>query len=112
MQEVLGNSLSVFIALTLVVMGFSAFMTGVGLAATWRPMWQAFPYCILLGLTDRFLAWSLFGGELLLLSGYLIDTTVLILICLFAYRATQARKMVTQYPWLYERSGILNWRSK
>jgi branched-chain amino acid transport system ATP-binding protein len=31
---------------------------------------------------------------------------------LFSYRLTKARKMVSQYPWLYERSGLLNWRAK
>jgi len=23
-----------------------------------------------------------------------------------------ARKMVTQYPWIYERAGLLSWREK
>jgi hypothetical protein len=25
---------------------------------------------------------------------------------------TQARKMVKQYPWLYERSGLFSWRER
>ncbi len=112
MLELVGSSLPAVIVVTIIVMGFSALMTGVGLATTWRPIWQVFPYCLLLGLVDRFLVWSLFEGELLLLSGYLIDTVFLTLVCLLAYRMTQVRSMVTQYPWLYERSGLLNWREK
>ena len=112
MLDLLGSSLPAVIVVTVLAMGFSALMTGVGLASTWRPIWQIFPYCLLLGLADRFLVWSLFEGELLLLSGYLIDTGFLTLICLLAYRATHVRQMLTQYPWLYERSGLLNWREK
>ncbi len=112
MAELLGSSLPAFIVVTFLAMGFSALMTGVGLATTWRPIWQVFPYCLLLGCADRFLVWSLFEGELLLLSGYLVDTALLTLICLFAYRATYVRQMLTQYPWLYERSGLLSWREK
>jgi len=29
-----------------------------------------------------------------------------------AYRLTQARKMVSQYPWLYDRAGLFGWRTK
>ena len=44
--------------------------------------------------------------------GYLIDVAVLMMISLFAYRLTQARKMTSQYPWVYERVGLLSWREK
>jgi uncharacterized protein DUF6867 len=37
---------------------------------------------------------------------------VILAIALSAHRFTLARKMVAQYPWLYERSGLLNWREK
>ncbi len=75
-------------------------------------MWQVVFYCLLLGLGARFLIFSLFEGKLLSLSGYLIDAGVLVAIGLFAYRLTQARKMVSQYPWIYERAGLLGWREK
>jgi len=112
MQDILGTSLPVFVGVTVVLMGFASFMTGQALANTWRPMWQAVPYCILLGGVDRFLTWGLFQGELLLLSGYVVDTLVLTAIALFAYRLTLAHKMVAQYPWIYERIGLLSWREK
>jgi hypothetical protein len=43
---------------------------------------------------------------------YLLDVIVLTGIALFAHRVTMARKMVTQYPWIYERAGLLSWRRK
>jgi branched-chain amino acid transport system ATP-binding protein len=87
-------------------------MTGNAVAATWRPMVQTVPYGILMGLADRFFVFALFGGELLSVTGFLIDTVILIGISLLAYRMTLARKMVGQYPWLYERTGLLGWREK
>ncbi len=112
MQALLGTSMWGSILVTVLVMGFAAFMTGQALAGTWKPMWQAVLYCVLLGFADRFLNFSLYDGELLSLSGYLIDTAFLVAVGLFAYRLAQARKMVSQYPWIYERAGPLNWREK
>ena len=101
-----------FVGLTLLVMGFAAFMTGQASANTWKPVHHALAYTLLLGCADRFLTFALFDGELLSLTGYLIDTATLMVIALLAYRLTQARKMVTQYPWLYERRGPFQWRPK
>ena len=112
MEALLGNPLGVFLGLTLCVMGFAAFMTGQAMAITWKPAWHAAGYALLLGVADRFLAFALFEGELLSLSGYLIDGAALVLIALAAYRMAQARKMVEQYPWLYERTGPFGWRDK
>ena len=112
MTALLGTSIPVFIGLTVLLMGFAAFMTGQALANTWRSIWQVVGYAILLGFADRFLTWGLFDGELLSLSGYLIDTLVLMLIGAGAYRLTQARKMVAQYPWIYQRTGPFTWREK
>ena len=112
MASLLGNSLGVYLGLTVCLMGFAAFMTGQATAVTWKPAWHAFVYALLLGLADRFLAYALFGGELLSPTAYVIDTAVLAGIALFAHRLARARKMVAQYPWLYERAGLLDWRDK
>jgi hypothetical protein len=112
MQDVVGTSLSVFIGLTVIIMGFAAYITGQALANTWRPAWQLVPYGLLLGCADRFLVYGLFDGELWLLSGYVIDTAILLAIAGLAFRLNRARKMVTQYPWLYELTSPLTWREK
>ncbi len=112
MESLLGTSLQVFVGVTCIVIGFAAYMTGQAMANTWRPMWQLFIYGALLGWVSRFLTFSLYDGELLSLTGYVIDTAVLIAIALFGYRLTRARKMVNQYPWLYERAGLFGWKSR
>lgn len=110
MESITGVSISVFIGLTVILAGFCAFMTGQALAQTWRPIWQLFPYMLLLGCADRFLSFALFEGPLLSIQGYLIDTAVLITIAVLSYLATRASKMVSQYPWQYERSGLFGWK--
>ena len=112
MTAVLGNSLAVFVGVTLLLMGFAAFMTGQAVAATWRPYWQAVLYGVLLGLVDRFLIFALFDGALLSLVGFLVDTAVLIAVATAAFRITRTHRMVNQYPWLYERAGPFGWREK
>ncbi len=112
MEEILGSRIPVFIGLTVAIMGAIAFMTGHAVAATWRPVWQAVLYCFLLGLVDRFLTSGLFGGQGLLVSGFVVDTAVIMCIGLAAYRITRVRKMVTQYPWLYQSVGVWRYRVK
>ncbi|MCP5152751.1 MAG: hypothetical protein H6983_01205 [Ectothiorhodospiraceae bacterium] len=92
-------------------MGFAAWMTGQALGRTWKPAWHAVVYGLLLGLGDRFLTYALFGGALSSPLGYLVDTLVLIAVALVSHRAAQAAKMVSQYPWLYQRAGPFGWRA-
>jgi protein-S-isoprenylcysteine O-methyltransferase Ste14 len=111
-ENISGTTPGVTLAVTLVLMGGCALMTGRALALNWRPVWQLVFYCLLLGLGDRFLVFALFGGELLSLPGYLIDTALLLSIAAIAFRVSRARQMVRQYPWLYERAGPLGWRTR
>lgn len=111
-MDMLGSSWPVFIGLTVILFGFAAFMTGNAIAETWRPAWQIIPYGFLLGAANRFLVYALFGGDLLSISGYLVDTIVLLAIAALAFRLTRAHKLVCQYPWVYERSGIFSWKEK
>ncbi|MDP6573450.1 MAG: hypothetical protein QGI63_09345 [Rhodospirillales bacterium] len=112
MESLLGTSYQVFFGVTVVIIGFAACVTGQAMANTWRPLSHVFLYSALLGFADRFLTFALFEGELLSLSGYLIDTAVLTIMSLIAFRVTKARKLVSQYPWLYEADGLFGWRRK
>jgi hypothetical protein len=96
--------------LTVVVFGFAAFMMGRALADTWRPGWQIVAYSLLLGVANRLFQNFLAGNDVLNLLAYVIGAAVLLGIAGVAFRATQAHKMVTQYPWLYERAGPFSWR--
>jgi len=111
-MSLLGNSVGVYFGLTVCLMGFAAFMTGQATAQTWKPAWHAVVYSALLGGADRFLAYALFRGSLLSLPAYLVDTATLAAIALLAWRLGRARKMVSQYPWLYEPAGPFAWRDK
>lgn len=108
---ILDAPLSVFIGLTVIGMGFAAVMIGQALALAWKPAWQVVGYGLLLGVSDRFLTFALFQGKLLSLTGYLADTAVLVAIALVAFRINRAHRMVSQYPWLYRRDGLFNWRA-
>lgn len=112
MEDILGTSFGVFFGLTVVIMGFAAYMTGQALGNSWKPVWQAVVYSILLGFADRFLTFALFDGVLLSPTGYLVDTAVLMAIALLAFRLSRVRLMVSQYPWLYERVGPFGWRDR
>jgi hypothetical protein len=112
MAAILGASWPVFIGITVILFGGAAFLMGQALAETWRPVWQNVAYGAMLACGDRYIIFALFQGELLSISGYLIHSVVLIAISLFAYRITRAHRMVTQYPWLYERTGLFSWREK
>jgi branched-chain amino acid transport system ATP-binding protein len=114
------------IAVTVLLFGGAAALMGNAIAETWRPWWQNLTYGALLAVGDQFLGFALFQGPFFvdsLVSSdaqplgyailvYLIDFVILSAIALFSYRLTTTRKMVSQYPWLYERSGLLSWRSK
>ncbi|WP_337995487.1 DUF6867 family protein [Oleispirillum naphthae] len=112
MIAALGSSLTVFIGFTCIMMGWISFMTGRAIANTWRPRRQVVPYCLLLGLANRFFVFSLFGGQLLSVSGWLIGSVYLVLVGFASHREKEAFKMVAQYPWLYERSGPFDWRER
>jgi len=111
--EFLGSpSLGVFIFNTLVLFGFAAFMAGQALGETWKPLGMVVFYTVLLGVADRVTECLLFKGPILAGLPFLVDTAILLVIALAAFRMTQVRMMVTQYPWLCERAGLFAWRAR
>jgi hypothetical protein len=60
----------------------------------------------------RFLDYALFESELLSLKYYISHGLIVMAIALLGYRLKRVSQMVTQYPWLYERSSPLGWRNK
>jgi len=112
MTALLGTSLGVFIGLTVIIAGGAAIMTGRALADGWQPAWMVVAACFGLTIADRFLVYALFQGELLSLSGFVIDFLVLVALALLAWRITAVRKMVMQYPWRYERTSLFAYREK
>ncbi|MCP5365102.1 MAG: hypothetical protein H6905_07750 [Hyphomicrobiales bacterium] len=111
-EALVGSSMTAFIWITVIILGFAAYMTGQAVANTWRPYWQLLVYCVLIAGAARFFSYALGDGQLLTLTGYLADFIVLAAIGSFAYQLNRARKMVSQYPWLYERAGLFGWRAR
>lgn len=112
MDQLLGTSGLVFIFMTIVLFGFAAFMTGQALANGWQPMWKVVPYGVMMAAGNRFLIFALFDGELLSFTGFFIASVVLVVMTAASQRMVQARKMVSQYPWLYESAGLFHWRQR
>ena len=112
MDALLGNSFGVFVGLTVIIIGGAAVMTGRALADGWKPPWQVLLACLGLDLANRFLVYALFGGELLSLSGFLIDYAVIAAMALLAHRITAVHRVITQYPWRYERASLFSYREK
>jgi hypothetical protein len=69
-------------------------------------------YMLLLACAVRFAHFALGAGTLLSLPSYLVDAVYLAGVGALGWRITHTGQMVTQYPWLYERSGPLRWRAK
>jgi Domain of unknown function (DUF6867) len=112
MNAFFGTSFGVFIGLTVIISGGAAIMTGRALADGWKPPWQVVLACFGLDLANRFLVYALFHGRLLSLSGFLIDFVVITALALVAHRVTAVRKVVSQYPWRYERLSLFTYREK
>jgi hypothetical protein len=111
-DPILGASPTVFIGLTVLLFGLTAFLTGQAVAEKWMSAWALVPAAFGLAIGARFLTFALFRGPLLHLPGFLAQFAYLLLVSLVAWRLTLAYKMVSQYPWLYERAGLFGWRQK
>ena len=101
-----------FLLVTVVLGGWTAWMSGRALALTWRPAWQALAWSLPLALVVRFIHFALFNGTLLSPRFYLVDLVVVAAIAAAGHRFYRARQMTRQYHWLYEPAGPFGWRER
>jgi small-conductance mechanosensitive channel len=106
------DSFGVFVLVTVLLGGGAAALSGRAIAATWRPWAQVLAYSFILGAVVRFFHFALFGGTLLSLHYYLVDSAVCLACGLIGYRAARAGQMVKQYRWINVADGPLRWRRK
>jgi hypothetical protein len=106
------DGLRVFLALTVIIGGGAAFLAGRGLARSWKPFWRIFFYMALLAAAVRFFHYAVVDGRLLSLYYYLVAYAVLLAAACLGFRVMRTTQMVTQYRWLYERTGPLTWRER
>lgn len=106
------DSLGVFLLVTVVLGGGAAALAGRAVALTWRPWWQVVIYMLMLGAAVRFIHFALFGGTLVSIHYYVVDSLVCMAFGFAGFQAARARRMVAQYPWINEPDGPLRWRRK
>jgi hypothetical protein len=107
-----GNSIWVFVLLTLIIGGGAAALTGRAIASAWRPWWQVVGFALLLGAAVRFLHFALFEGTLLSLGYYVADTAVCLVCGLTGFRLMRVSQMVSCYGWINERADLFGWRRR
>ena len=93
------NGVWVFLLVTVVLGGMTAFVTGKSIAETWRPVWQVLLYAFLIAFAARFLQFALFEAKLLSAISTLADAAVLLAFASAGYALTRRRMMATQYGW-------------
>jgi hypothetical protein len=107
-----GDTLFNVLLFNIVLVGPASFATGQAVATIWRPLQQVVFYSALLSAGLRFFDYALAGGELWSAGGFLLGWLVQFGFAAFAYRLTRVRQMVRQYPWLYQRKGLLGWEQR
>jgi hypothetical protein len=118
MSLLIEHNFPMFLVLVLILGGGAAFLAGRAVASGWQPLSQLIAYMFPFTAGIRFLQYALFNDEKLgtpnLTSGYyfITDFVILMLFAWAGYQSTKATKMVGQYPWLYEKTGLFGWRSK
>ena len=108
----LGDTLFNVLLFNIVLIGPASFAMGHAMAITWRPWRRIILYSAFLSAALRFLDYALAGGELWSVAGFLLGWAVQLAFAAFAYRLTRARQMARQYPWLYQRKGLLGWEER
>jgi len=106
------DSFGIFVLVTILLGGGAAWLTGRAVAGTWRPAWQVFVYCLILGGAVRFIHYALFGGTLISGHYYLVDIVVLMTFGFLGFRAARVSQMITHYRWINEADGPLRWRRR
>jgi hypothetical protein len=106
------GSFGVFVLVTVILGGGAATLAGRAIALTWRPWWQIVAYILILGGAVRFIHFALFGGTLLSLHYYVVDTAVCMAFGCLGFRTARSAQMVTQYRWINQPNGPLRWRRK
>lgn len=106
------SSAWLWIGVTIVLGGWTAWMSGRAIALAWRPAWLVGLAALPLAAAVRFIHFALFEGTLLSPRFYLVDLAVVLAIALLGFRYTRTAQMARQYRWKIERTGPLTWRER
>jgi hypothetical protein len=106
------NGAYVFLLLTVTIGGWAAWRTGQAHAQSWGPIWPLIAYIAVLTGAVRFLHFALFSEPLLAPFNYGVDFAIVMAVALLGYRVRRVVHLTEQYPWLFERVGVLGWKAK
>ena len=106
------GSFFVFVLVSIILGGGAGWLTGQAIALTWRPHWQIVLYTLILGCGVRFIHFSVFGGTLLSLHYYAVDTAICMGLAFLGFRRARAAQMISHYPWINEAAGPMRWRRR
>ncbi len=87
----------IFLLVTVIMGGATAYVTGRSIAETWRPVWHVVVYALITALAVRFIHFALFDEVLLSLRNYIVDCAVLGMASIGGYLITRRRQMIHQY---------------
>lgn len=87
----------VFLLVSVILGGSTAFVSGKAIAETWRPFWHGIVYVLIIGLAVRFIHFALFEEVLVSAKNYLTDCAILMLAATAGYTLTRRRQMREQY---------------
>jgi len=91
------SGLWVFLLVTVVMGGSTAYVSGKAIAETWRPAWQGIVYALVIGLAVRFIHFALFQEILVSGRNYAIDCVILVVATAIGYQRTRRHQMAQQY---------------
>lgn len=95
----------VFLLVTVLMGGLTAYATGSAIASTWRPPWQIVVYGLLTAAAVRFIHFALFAEPFVAPRSYVVDLIVLIVASWIGFRITRRRQMHEQYGRLTAGAG-------
>jgi hypothetical protein len=106
------GSFWVWLVLTVILGGSAAFLAGRAIARGWKPLSHAIVAMVPMAVAVRFLHFALFDGQLTSIHYFVVDFVVMIIATYLGHQTTKITKMVSQYPWLYEKTGPFGLKPK
>ena len=91
------NGMWIFLLVSVVMGGGTAYVSGKAVAQTWRPFWHAIWYALVLGLAVRFIHFALYQEVMLSAKNYIVDCALLLAATAAGFRVTRQRQMQDQY---------------
>ncbi len=91
------NGLWIFLLVSVVMGGSTAYVSGRAIADTWRPLWHAFVYALTIALGVRFIHFALFDELLVSGRNYLADCIICCIAAYAGYALARRHQMQRQY---------------